>query len=83
MQVIHAVLWEFNEVDINQNGILETTELDVFSDFVKTVRANNKCKRNFLAYCDSNEDDVISQREWLQCFEVDGGKETCDAMWIW
>ncbi|XP_071833243.1 SPARC-related modular calcium-binding protein 2-like isoform X2 [Apostichopus japonicus] len=79
MQVIHAVLWEFNEVDINQNGILETTELDVFSDFVKTVRANNKCKRNFLAYCDSNEDDVISQREWLQCFEVDGAMNIVPA----
>lgn len=72
MQVIHTVLWEFREVDTSRNGILEEDELQVFSEFVDSVRASKKCRRNFLRYCDSNRDGMISQREWLQCFEVDG-----------
>ncbi|KAK8789184.1 hypothetical protein V5799_021040 [Amblyomma americanum] len=65
--------WKFSTLDINHNQVLERKEWKQFrrgwASFVKNGgrKKLRKCWRNFLRFCDENDDSRISQDEWLKC----------------
>lgn len=72
--------WKFSTLDINHNQVLERKEWKQFrrgwASFLKNGgrKKLRKCWRNFLRFCDENDDSRISQDEWLKC-----GKPVADS----
>lgn len=72
--------WKFSTLDVNHNQVLERKEWKQFrrgwASFLKNGgrKKLRKCWRNFLRFCDENDDSRISQDEWLKC-----GKPVADS----
>ncbi|XP_070181955.1 SPARC-related modular calcium-binding protein 2-like isoform X4 [Littorina saxatilis] len=60
--------WKLSSLDKNRNGMLEKQE---WRDLRKTLKKNKnyprKCRRQFLRYCDENNDKTLSMEEWREC----------------
>jgi hypothetical protein len=56
--------------------VLERSEIKVFKEDIRAARDNEKhvrkCRRNFLQYCDLNDDSRITVDEWVNCTGVTG-----------
>jgi len=35
-------------------------------------KLGRKCRRNFLRYCDGNDDKRITLEEWIECTDING-----------
>ncbi|CAI9723876.1 SPARC-related modular calcium-binding protein 1-like isoform X7 [Octopus vulgaris] len=67
----NVVKWKMNQLDRNQNGILERKELRKFKkDLRKRKKKSRKCGRNFLRYCDEDQDKIITLAEFIDCMGV-------------
>lgn len=72
--------WKFSTLDVNHNQVLERKEWKQFrrgwASFLKNGgrKKLRKCWRNFLRFCDENDDSRIGQDEWLKC-----GKPVADS----
>ncbi|KAK3591613.1 hypothetical protein CHS0354_013797 [Potamilus streckersoni] len=67
-----AATWKFKVLDTTNNQGLDREELDKFKNSLKASRKKytRKCSRNFLRYCDENNDKRISTEEWVDCLGV-------------
>jgi len=67
------VRWKLSVLDTNRNRVLERQELKGLREELKEGRRDDgdkqmrKCRRHFLDFCDSNDDSVISDEEWVHC----------------
>ena len=56
--------------------MLERRELRSFKADIRAMRADDKlgrkCRRNFLRYCDGNDDKRITLEEWIECTDING-----------
>uniref|UniRef100_A0A0K0FVL1 Thyroglobulin type-1 domain-containing protein n=1 Tax=Strongyloides venezuelensis TaxID=75913 RepID=A0A0K0FVL1_STRVS len=64
---INMVLWEFEELDKDKNGDLDEKELIALKKNFKKNRNVRSCVKNFNEFCDSDNDKVISKKEWTYC----------------
>lgn len=68
-----ALRWKFSTLDSNHNQVLERKEWKQFrrgwASFLEHGgrKKLRKCWRNFLRFCDENDDSRISLEEWLKC----------------
>ncbi|KAL3872826.1 hypothetical protein ACJMK2_036024 [Sinanodonta woodiana] len=67
-----AATWKFKVLDTTNNQVLDREELDKFKNSLKASRKKytRKCSRNFLRYCDENNDKRVSTEEWVDCLGV-------------
>ncbi|XP_033636141.1 SPARC-related modular calcium-binding protein 1-like isoform X2 [Asterias rubens] len=66
--------WKFQQLDVSGNNLLERREyIDFKTEIQKINSAAKKCKRNFMKYCDEDDNLDISMGEWLTCLEVRNG----------
>ncbi|XP_076464447.1 SPARC-related modular calcium-binding protein 1-like isoform X4 [Babylonia areolata] len=60
--------WKLRSMDKDRNDMLERQE---WRDLRKTLKKNKnyprKCRRQFLRYCDENDDKILSMEEWRDC----------------
>lgn len=63
---VDSVIWKHDRMDKDKNGRLSKRE---FSKLVRTYRKKlpRQCTKNFLAYCDNDNDGMISVGEWKIC----------------
>ena len=67
--------WKFRQLDLDNNNLLEKTEIRPFKkEELKSLKANKTCRRNFVGYCDSDSNGDLSMGEWLNCLEVRQGE---------
>lgn len=66
-----AVRWKMMTMDVNHNNVLERSEMKAFKEEIKKLKGDEKymrkCRRNFLQYCDDDNDSVITAKEWVSC----------------
>jgi hypothetical protein len=66
-----AVRWKLRTLDVNNNNVLERRELRVFRADMRALKGEEKyarkCRRNFLKYCDDDNDKRITMDEWISC----------------
>ncbi|GAB1608581.1 SPARC-related modular calcium-binding protein 1-like isoform X7 [Argonauta hians] len=66
-----VVKWKMNQLDRNKNGYLERKELRKFKkDLRKRKKKSRKCGRNFLRYCDEDQNKMITLAEFIDCMGV-------------
>ena len=47
----------------------------MFTSVVSGRPEQRKCARNFLRYCDADDNLKISREEWVECLKLEGGWE--------
>ncbi|XP_014666205.1 PREDICTED: SPARC-related modular calcium-binding protein 1-like [Priapulus caudatus] len=68
--------WKFIELDQNKNGELSRKEVRNLQKLVKKYVKPRPCARNFVKYCDLDQDNKIAKSEWSLCLGVDTTNET-------
>lgn len=61
--------WEFDQVDKNEDGYLNSTEIQAV---LNTVGPNEPCIYGFLQACDQNSQGRFQMQEWEGCFPLAG-----------
>ena len=51
---------------------MERSEWKSYRQTISSKDGFKKCGRNFLRYCDENEDGHITLPEWIECTGVNG-----------
>ncbi|XP_077537780.1 SPARC related modular calcium binding-like protein magu isoform X3 [Haemaphysalis longicornis] len=80
-----ALRWKFSTLDSNHNQVLERKEWKQFrrgwASFLEHGgrKKLRKCWRNFLRFCDDNDDSRISLDEWLKCGKPVSGPSQPDS----
>ncbi|GFO16913.1 sparc-related modular calcium-binding protein 1-like isoform x2, partial [Plakobranchus ocellatus] len=60
--------WKLKTLDANGNGILERKEWrPIRRTTLKNRNYPRKCRRNFLRYCDEDDNKRITYEEWKAC----------------
>ncbi|VDN06333.1 unnamed protein product, partial [Thelazia callipaeda] len=62
-----AVRWKFQQLDINNNSRLEKKEWKPYRNELRSLNKVRKCGRNFLRFCDFDNNKYITLDEWLNC----------------
>ncbi|XP_038071538.1 SPARC-related modular calcium-binding protein 1-like isoform X2 [Patiria miniata] len=66
--------WKFQQMDVSGNNLLERREYLEFKEELKKINAaSKKCRRNFIEFCDEDDNKDLSMGEWLTCLEVRTG----------
>uniref|UniRef100_A0A915JVS5 Uncharacterized protein n=1 Tax=Romanomermis culicivorax TaxID=13658 RepID=A0A915JVS5_ROMCU len=63
----NVINWQFEYLDRNRNKIIDRQEWREFRLSLKSWQGVRKCGRNFLRYCDHNNDRRITSNEWNDC----------------
>lgn len=63
--------WKFDQLDENSDGMLKRKELKKFRENIKKVLHPRKCSRTFTRYCDTDENNRISRKEWRLCVGIE------------
>jgi len=63
--------WKFEQLDEDRDGVLKRKELKKFRGNIKKVLHPRKCSRSFTRYCDRDEDNKISRKEWNLCIGIE------------
>lgn len=58
---------KFKFLDTNANQVIDKSEWKDFKNEVKKRKTMRKCGRNFLKYCDDNNDKRVTEEEWIAC----------------
>ncbi|ELU07713.1 hypothetical protein CAPTEDRAFT_223393, partial [Capitella teleta] len=66
-----VIEWKFSELDTNKDNALRSPEIRDLRDLVKKLVRPKACAKDFLQYCDLNEDEGIERDEWSVCLGVD------------
>ncbi|XP_041353143.1 SPARC-related modular calcium-binding protein 1-like isoform X2 [Gigantopelta aegis] len=60
--------WKLLSLDMNGNGVLDRKEWKTFRKTnLKNKSYPRKCRRNFLRYCDSDNNKKVTVAEWREC----------------
>ncbi|CAH1262907.1 SMOC1 [Branchiostoma lanceolatum] len=62
-----VVRWYFSVLDKNSNGEVNKREIKVLRQYVRNKTRPKKCSRNFIDYCDANQDQILTLDEFLRC----------------
>ncbi|XP_060072241.1 SPARC-related modular calcium-binding protein 1-like isoform X2 [Ylistrum balloti] len=62
-----AAKWKFKFLDVNANNMLERKELKQFRQEIPKRKDTRKCSRNFIRYCDADNNRKITHDEWIDC----------------
>ncbi|XP_033104904.1 SPARC-related modular calcium-binding protein 2-like isoform X3 [Anneissia japonica] len=63
--------WKFLHMDTNSNHAIDKRELKGIKSQIDGLSARKKCKRNFLLFCDANNNSKLSMDEWLKCLGIE------------
>lgn len=64
--------WKFDMLDANRNRVMERQEFRELKRLVRKAVKPKRCARTFGKFCDSDNDDRLSQSEWTNCLSRDG-----------
>ena len=70
-----VIEWKFAELDVNGDGELRMKELRSLKRMVKVLVQPKSCAKNFDAYCDMNQNGLVTRMEWSVCLGVDINSE--------
>lgn len=66
-----VVLWKFSELDRNGDNKLRRREVRNLKRVVKKLIKPRACAKNFVKYCDLDQNKRIERREWTLCLGKD------------
>ncbi|XP_001626442.2 SPARC isoform X2 [Nematostella vectensis] len=64
-EIKEVLAWEFNNWDLNKNGIWDKEELDLVQTILMPIEG---CSFGFLKSCDLDGKGDMDRREWMMCF---------------
>lgn len=64
--------WKFSKLDVNGNHLLDKVEYRELKRLVKKVVKPKRCARSFGKFCDIDNDERLSRKEWANCLSKDG-----------
>ncbi|XP_071963649.1 SPARC-related modular calcium-binding protein 2-like isoform X2 [Antedon mediterranea] len=62
--------WKFLHMDANSNNAIDKREQREFKSQLDDLSARKKCKKNFIPYCDNDNDSRLTMDEWLSCLGI-------------
>lgn len=65
---VEIVQWKMQDLDVDKNGHLQFKEVKTLIKKLKKAYSRKKCGKTLFYYCDKDQDDTISKKEWLACF---------------
>ncbi|XP_064600640.1 SPARC-related modular calcium-binding protein 1-like isoform X3 [Liolophura sinensis] len=65
-----VVEWKFSQLDKNSDNKLRKKEVRALKRLVKKLIKPRACAKNFVNYCDLDQDKKIIRREWSSCLGV-------------
>ena len=66
-----VIEWKFSELDSDKDNQLKSKEIRSLKRMVKRLVKPRSCARNFVKYCDLDQDKRIARSEWSVCLGVD------------
>lgn len=66
-----VIEWKFSELDTDKDNTLRTAEVRDLRNIVKKLVRPKSCARDFVRYCDLDNDGRIERNEWSVCLGVD------------
>ncbi|KAK3092557.1 hypothetical protein FSP39_004416 [Pinctada imbricata] len=65
-----AVRWKLNILDVNSNSKIDKREMKPLRRELPKKKDTRKCRRNFIRYCDADNDKKITSDEWIDCMGI-------------
>uniref|UniRef100_T1JL42 Thyroglobulin type-1 domain-containing protein n=1 Tax=Strigamia maritima TaxID=126957 RepID=T1JL42_STRMM len=67
-----AALYKYRLQDTNRNQVIDKKEWKEFKNDIKKRKVMKKCGRNFLKYCDDDNNRRVTEEEWISCLGLRG-----------